>query len=551
MSWILHRHMFAEVARVVVLTTVVVVMVVAFGAVIKPMSSNLLGPGGIAKYVAIATVPMLQFALPFAAGFGATIVTHRFAAENELLAMSASGIRWSSILLPQAALGVMLGGVMFVLVQSAVPRFWGLAEQVVADDAAQVFVSTIRRGEAFQAGNMLICADAIDMVPSPPGSEAEQRILMEGVVAIETDPKSKAVTEFVARGATVDLYGRGGDLLIKIAMSDATVIRPQEGTVIRLPTAEPGVMSMDRSWERSPKYLPYTELQAVIANPELGPRPRDMRMRIVESLGLSRIYRSVERELAEGRPGRVDHPETGRVYEISGARISSAGIVSAPPERQVTVREFTGGRLTREAITPQVTFVATEGTGSQGRFDMVLVTPEARAVLDGQGRPTRWPGRIVGVLAPGLTDAEGSARTASPAAASALRAEIDELAARSGVPWSQTIGNVQALRGRWEHESRRIVIEARSHEWMRIAQSVAVPLVVMLGTVLAVLFRSSLPLTVYFLSFLPALAEIILVASGQSMYRNGSMVAGLAVMWSGHGVLAALLAFAWYRVARH
>ena len=110
---------------------------------------------------------------------------------------------------------------------------------------------------------------------------------------------------------------------------------------------------------------------------------------------------------------------------------------------------------------------------------------------------------------------------------------------------------VNALRARWEHESRRIVVEARSHEWMRIAQSVAVPLVVMLGTVLAVLFRSSLPLTVYFLSFLPALAEIILVASGQSIYRNGSTTMGLAVMWSGHGVLAVLLAVSWYRVARH
>ncbi|MBU3728728.1 MAG: LptF/LptG family permease [Phycisphaerales bacterium] len=551
MPWILHRHMFAEVARVVVLTTVVVVMVVAFGAVIKPMSSNLLGPGGIAKYVAIATVPMLQFALPFAAGFGATLVTHRFAAENELLAMSTSGMRWSAILLPQALLGTLLGGVMFVLVQSAVPRFWGLAEQVVADDAAQVFVATIRRGEAFQAGNMLICADAIAMAEPSPGSQAEQRIVMEGVVALETDPTSKAVTEFVARGATVDLYGRGGDLLIKIAMSDATVIRPQEGTVIRLPTAEPGVMSMDRSWERSPKYLPYMELQAVIANPELGPRPRDMRGRIVEALGLARIYRSVERELAEGRPGRVDHPESGRAYEISDARISSAGIVPAPPARQVTVREFADGRLTREAATSQVTFVATEGAGSQGRFDMVLAAPEARAVLDGQGRPTRWPARIVGVLAPGLTDADGSARAAAAEAAPALRAEIDELSSRASVPWSASMREVNALRARWEHESRRIVVEARSHEWMRVAQSVAVPLVVMLGTVLAVLFRSSLPLTVYFLSFLPALAEIILVASGQSIYRNGSTGMGLAVMWSGHVVLAALLALSWWRVAGH
>jgi hypothetical protein len=465
--------------------------------------------------------------------------------------MSASGMRWSTILLPQAVLGTLLGGVMFVLVQSAVPRFWGFAEQVVADDAAQVFVATIRRGDAFQAGNMLICADSIAMVEPPSSSEAEQRIVMEGVVAVETDPASKAVTEFVARGATVDLYGRGGDLLIKIAMSDATVIRPQEGTVIRLPTAEPGVMSMDRSWERSPKYLPYMELQAVIENPELGPRPRDMRGRIVDALGLARIYRSVERELAEGRPGRVDHPESGRSYEIADARITPSGIMPAPPARKVTVREFTQGRLTREAATSQVTFVATEGAGSQGRFDMVLVAPEARAVLDGQGRPTRWPARIVGVLAPGLTDAGGSARASAAEAAPALRAEIEELSASTSVPWAASMREVNALRARWEHESRRIVVEARSHEWMRIAQSVAVPLVVMLGTVLAVLFRSSLPLTVYFLSFLPALAEIILVASGQSIYRNGSTAMGLAVMWSGHGVLAVLLAVSWYRVARH
>jgi hypothetical protein len=551
MPWILHRHMLAEVARVVMLTTVVVVMVVAFGAVIKPMTSNLLGPGGIAKYVAIATVPMLQFALPFAAGFGATIVTHRFAAENELLAMSSSGLRWGTILLPQAALGTLLGGAMFVLVQSAVPRFWGLAEQVIADDAAQVFVATIRRGEAFQAGNMLICADTIDMAPLPPGSQAEQRIVMEGVVALETDPQSRAVTEFVARGATVDLYGRGGDLLVKVAMSDATVIRPQEGTVIRLPTAEPGVMSMDRSWERSPKYLPYSELKAVIDDPELGPRPYDIRARIVESLGLSRIYRGIEADIMAGRAGRVDHPESGRTYEIADARLAAAGIVPAPPARQLTVREFTAGRLTREATTAQVTFVPTEGAGSQGRFDMVVVAPEARAVLDGQGRPTRWPARIVGVRSPQMSDADEAARAASPEAAPALRAELDELAGRTGVPWASTMREVSALRGRWEHECRRIVVEARSHEWMRIAQSVAVPLVVMLGTLLAVLFRSSLPLTVYFLSFLPALAEIILVASGQSIYRNGSPGLGLAVMWSGHGVLLVLLAGAWYRVARH
>ena len=47
------------------------------------------------------------------------------------------------------------------------------------------------------------------------------------------------------------------------------------------------------------------------------------------------------------------------------------------------------------------------------------------------------------------------------------------------------------------------------------------------------------------------LAEIILVASGQSIYRSGSTWLGLAVMWSGHAALVALLAMVWVRVARH
>ena len=68
-SSILVRHVIVEIAKVLLLTTAVMVIVVAFGAVIRPLAQNLLGPVGVAKYVALATVPMLQFALPFAGGW--------------------------------------------------------------------------------------------------------------------------------------------------------------------------------------------------------------------------------------------------------------------------------------------------------------------------------------------------------------------------------------------------------------------------------------------------------------------------------------------------
>jgi len=115
-SSILVRHVIAEIAKVLVLTTTVMVIVVAFGAVIRPLAQNLLGPFGVAKYVALATVPMLQFALPFAGGFAATLVTHRMVSDNEFLAMSVSGLSYRSIFRPHVVLGVALAIIMAAII---------------------------------------------------------------------------------------------------------------------------------------------------------------------------------------------------------------------------------------------------------------------------------------------------------------------------------------------------------------------------------------------------------------------------------------------------
>ena len=114
-SSILVRHVIAEIAKVLVLTTTVMVIVVAFGAVIRPLAQNLLGPFGVAKYVALATVPMLQFALPFAGGFAATLVTHRMVSDNEFLAMSVSGLSYRSIFRPHVVLSAFMHSALTML----------------------------------------------------------------------------------------------------------------------------------------------------------------------------------------------------------------------------------------------------------------------------------------------------------------------------------------------------------------------------------------------------------------------------------------------------
>ena len=98
---------------------------------------------------------------------------------------------------------------------------------------------------------------------------------------------------------------------------------------------------------------------------------------------------------------------------------------------------------------------------------------------------------------------------------------------------------------------RDVVWESDSHLANRLAQSVSILLVLLLGAALAVAMRQAMPLTVYILAFLPAVVNIFMVSGGQLMMSDGATVAGLLVMWGGNAVLLAALVAAWRRLARN
>ena len=85
----------------------------------------------------------------------------------------------------------------------------------------------------------------------------------------------------------------------------------------------------------------------------------------------------------------------------------------------------------------------------------------------------------------------------------------------------------------------------------RFALSLTTLLLLLLGSVLAVLLKRSMPLTVYMWAFLPALLDLILISSGSSMIRSGTIGMGLVILWSGNLLLLLLLALAYRRLSRH
>src|SRR5688500_9453843 len=86
------RYTAIELGRLVLLTTSVLVVVIVFAAAVRYTAAGKLGPLETLRFMGLAMVPMLQYALPFAAGFGATLAYHRIAQDNELKAAAASGL---------------------------------------------------------------------------------------------------------------------------------------------------------------------------------------------------------------------------------------------------------------------------------------------------------------------------------------------------------------------------------------------------------------------------------------------------------------------------
>jgi lipopolysaccharide export LptBFGC system permease protein LptF len=539
MPWILWRHLLSELLKVLLLTASVIVVVVAFGAAIKPLAESSIGPGSVLKYIALATVPMMQFALPFAAGFAATIVIHRFAADNELVAMAASGLRHRSILMPVAGVGVALFAAMLWLVSSVVPQFWGLMRETAAQDAAAVFVAAVERGEALDVGDVTLYADAVQVEPAPADTGASQRLRLAGVAAVKRSRGKDGSTEVLSEFAIVDIHRREGATVMKLSMSQGTGFRADEGTVAFIPQATPDAVELGRAVERDARSTTTSELRAIRAAPDQEPAVRQAMANAASVLDRVDLLDCMQRTLAGTGSVTMVDDVSGRRYRMDSARSAGPALVAGSSPMQVT--ELDGARPVRRATAARGSLLrASAGEGN--RVDLVL---EAASALDLGGSsptPTRWPNRLRDLRVLECPSAQQGMATSGE-----LLDRLDALVAGAGPNAQEGAAAATELRARIGKLDR----DASSNMQQRLALSASAPLVLLLGTALAAWKRSSMPLTIYLLAFLPALLNIVMIAGGQQVMRGGAVVPGLALMWLGNGLLLALFIHAYRQWARH
>lgn len=145
MVFILHRYIFRELAKVFVLATIALTLIMSLGSILRPIQEYGVGPGQVVHLLGYFIPITLTFVLPLSALFAAAMVYGRFAGDNELDACRASGISLLTLIYPGMALAIIVATANLLLSFYVVPEFFHRAEKALKADAKQILFRNIQR----------------------------------------------------------------------------------------------------------------------------------------------------------------------------------------------------------------------------------------------------------------------------------------------------------------------------------------------------------------------------------------------------------------------
>lgn len=539
----LYRYILTEVARVTAVSALALVLVMAFGAAVKPLADGMLGAGSLLKFVLFMAPSMLQYALPFAAAMGSTLVYLRLSQDNEVLACQASGMSSLRVVAPTFLLGGVLMVALVGLSGAVAPAFYRKAIQTARGDVVSAMVRKLSGGQSFvdaKSGIVLYAdgAEIIEVAGKRQGPlEAEMAIKLKGVVVGQLDKKTGQVAgNLIASGAVGVIYRDTvtGDAVVAMRLEDPDIVehvgegdKPKQAHFVR-------ARAIDHLWFELPnpvgdkvEFLSLGQLVRILGEPSRFDAVRRRVDALAQAVAMEKFRREIEVSLDRGAPFKG--PLGEETYTLAAPSSATSGAdgmtLEAQGGRKVVVEHRAGGAALRrfEADAGDIRFVVDRETGE----------PVAKLKLTGvrvseprlpQAAPAHKPEHAFDILAWPTTllpDAEklgvdawisGTARAADKDKGAVLAQAREKL-----------IEECAILRNK---------VVAQFH--VRAASALLCLLLAVLGALMSLWRRGSLPLVVYFWCFLTAIVAIILINAGGNIAKSSGarFYGGLALVWA-------------------
>ena len=531
MPWRFYRYMLVDVLRQFATTAVILVIVIAFGAAIKPLSNDSLLTGwDTMKYLFLAIIPMLQFALPFAGAFAATISLHRMAQDNEFIAMSVSGQSYVRLLAPLAMFGFVLTLVVAVLSQSTIPIFLGKMAQAMTADLPRLLTNSIKQHTPFVQGDLVIWAEDIYLDTT----NGDERMALDHVAVAKIDSTGRAKMYFTAAAAVIDVQRVDNQTSLYVGTRDTTQWTRGADGAGSLRGAPEGRLTHAIDLPS----LTNQRLSTLTRSQLLHMREHPTEYHVVRR-AVTNLNKAIDRnELLDELQQKLHSDGSLTFLSATGGRkfiVSSGGLEGSSFEPPISVTSIRGTGE-RSILNPQnATLIL--GYSESGAIDSV--TLQMKDVIVGAGEiGANQRGELV---VPSL--------------------QVKNVSFKP-ILTDQTIQQLLLLAEKYSTlsvtnaavELRRNVNSLDGHVlgriWQRWAVSLLPLLAILLGSLLAIRNPNQMPLGVYARVFVPTIIALLLIFSGGQMVRGANGMAGFSVMWIGNVALACLIIFHWLRLRR-
>ncbi|MBL0869814.1 MAG: LptF/LptG family permease [Phycisphaerales bacterium] len=581
----LWRFLSGELWKLLFVTALVMVVVFSFALAIKPLADGRISSLDALWLMALAAVPMLQYALPFAAGFAATLSYHRMAQDNELTAVYAGGMSHRAVLVPAMISGAVLSVALLLMADQAMPRFWRKIQEIVTNDFTRLISSSIARGQSLVApdGRRVLYADKLierEVDPVAASAGAVKHFILLGVVVIERKIGTGLAWQASAARASVTVY-RGGDdqeseergRSLTVVMRLADSVGGKKGGT----TGQAGESTLSfvvpSEWREDPKFFSFAEMTKALNDPrrlsDAAALHRGVASMLAERSAADRLRATLERDGRatmsdlSGRTVMIRAAGLARVPGIASGTLSE-GVTSATPtakdgfallakggwiEARTTLED---GRVRVQRARRAWASVppALEGEASLLSIRMQEVTTSGGG---SEAEPTTEPsgegegGAVAGVIKeyeiPNLRLSDDPLPGLVAMSSEELRTKARQRL--SSEPQDKSLASALARYDSAVINGEREVL-SKLHE--RIAAAMVSGLMVVLGAVMGMRLGSSYPLAVYLWSFLPALGAVLLISGGQrAMAAWGAP--GLVIIYGG-ALAMGLLTFAQYRALK-
>ena len=527
--WTLQRYIFREMGKTFLLTAAALTGVLGLGGgVLEMIKLGEITPGQLGSLMLLVLPVAAALTLPIAALFSAAATYGRLSADNEFVACRSGGINMHVLFLPALVLSIASALVTFAFSNFLIPGMVRNLNAFVTSDFGSLVQQRLDRPRGITLGGRFrIYADecSVDPVNS-------NRVILKGIAFVEVDGEEwvrygtaqEVVLDFSKDTQPPQVKG----MLLGLSFYDRRARRFfEEAKRILPPNDIPSTLSLKF------KFLTLGELFHYWNNPGEWRAVRDKMERLRLAIGQNRIFLELWDEWLD----------------------NDRRIVLADGDRRLVITSQLGAPLS-DGTGIELHDVRIEESGGGG----VQTATAARAILEvARGRTLAQSG--IQVEAYEVTIDRGTTRLQKPKATfgpvtirSDLVAQILDMSDQALLdpgagsqldnPVGQRRHEASSARIRTIHEIVGTLNE-------RLAFSISVVVLVLLGATLGIVFRGSHVMVAFGISFVPSLVIIIGIVMGKQMSYNAPTHAlGIGMMWTGIVLVAALDFYALTRLLR-